>query len=65
MNRQRAYSPLARWAPKLALMAGTAVLADPPTLMVEDTVTRYLAELGPAATILFVVRPVWPPALVW
>lgn len=27
MNRQRAYSPLARWAPKLALMAGTAVLA--------------------------------------
>jgi hypothetical protein len=28
-------------------------------------VTRYPAEPGPAATILFVVRPVAPPAFVW
>ena len=36
------------------------VLTDPPTSVVEDTVTRYPAEPGPAPTILFVVRPVWP-----
>ena len=41
------------------------MLADPPKSVVEDTVTRYPPEPGPAATILFVVRPVWPPACVW
>jgi len=35
------------------LAPGTTVLADPPTSVVDDTVTRYPAELGPAATILF------------
>ena len=40
-------------------------MADPPTSVVEDTVTRYPFEPGAAPTILFVVRPVWPPALVW
>ena len=41
------------------------MLADPPTSVVEDTVTRYPAEPGPAPTILFVVRPVCPPVCVW
>jgi hypothetical protein len=34
-------------------------------LVAEDTETRYPAEPGPAATILFVVRPLAPPILVW
>jgi hypothetical protein len=34
-------------------------------VVADDIVTRYPAEPGPAATILFVVRPVAPPASVW
>jgi hypothetical protein len=35
------------------------------TFVAEDTVTRYPAEPGAAATILFVVRPEAPPIFVW
>jgi hypothetical protein len=39
-------------------------MAVPATSVVEDIVTSYPAATGPAETILFVVRPVWSPAVV-